>query len=54
MADLPSAVRDALTRLAESSDRASPAVFAGREGEFRLLDSAVRGVHLAEVSHLLT
>ncbi len=51
MADLPSAVRDSLTRLAESSDRASPAVFAGREGEFRLLDSAVRGVQRGEAGH---
>ena len=51
MADLPSAVRDSLTRLAESSDRASPAVFAGREDEFRLLDSAVRGVQRGEAGH---
>ena len=39
--DLPSTVRDALVLLAESSDRASPAVFAGREDEFKLLDLAV-------------
>ena len=51
MADLPSAVRDSLTRLAESSDRASPAVFAGREGEFRLLDSAVRGAQHGQAGH---
>lgn len=49
--DLPSAVRDALVRLAESSDRTSPAVFAGREGEFALLDAAVRGVRRGEVGH---
>lgn len=49
--DLPAAVRDALTRLAESSDRASPAVFAGREQEFALLDSAVRGVQRDEAGH---
>ena len=49
--DLPSAVRDSLTRLAESSDRTSPAVFAGREGEFGLLDSAVRGVQRDEAGH---
>ena len=49
--DLPSAVRDALVRLAESSDRTSPAVLAGREGEFALLDAAVRGVRRGEVGH---
>lgn len=49
--DLPSAVRDALTRLAESSDRTSPAVFAGREDEFALLGAAVRGVQRGEVGH---
>ena len=49
--DLPAAVRDALTRLAESSDRTPPAVFAGRKGEFRLLDSALRGVERGEVGH---
>ena len=49
--DLPSNVRDSLARLAESSDRASPAVFVGREGEFGLLDSAVRGVQRDEAGH---
>ena len=49
--DLPAAVRDALTRLAESSDRTPPAVFAGRKGECRLLDSALRGVERGEVGH---
>lgn len=51
VSDLPPAVGDALTRLAESSDRTSPAVFAGRESEFALLDSAVRGVQRGEVGH---
>ena len=49
--DLPPAVRDSLTRLAESSDRTSPPVFAGREEEFGLLDSAVRGVQRDEAGH---
>ena len=49
--DLPPAVRDALTRLAETSDRTSPAVFAGRATEFALLDAAVRGVRRGEVGH---
>ena len=49
--DLPSTVRDSLTLLAESSDRASPAVFAGREGEFKLLDLAVRGTQRGEAGH---
>ena len=34
-------VRDTLVRLATAGDRDSPTVFAGREDEFRLLDSAV-------------
>ena len=49
--DLPSTVRDALVLLAESSDRASPAVFAGREDEFKLLDLAVRGTQRGEAGH---
>ena len=49
--ELPSTVRDSLTLLAESSDRASPAVFAGREGEFKLLDLAVRGTQRGEAGH---
>ena len=49
--NLPSTTRQALTRLAESSDRTSPTVFAGREGEFGLLDSAVRGVRRKESGH---
>ena len=40
---LPSDVRASLTRLAERSDRAHPLVFAGRDQEFELLDSAVYG-----------
>ena len=49
--NLPSATKRSLTRLAESSDRASPTVFAGREDEFGLLDSAVRGVRRKESGH---
>ena len=49
--DLPSTVRDSLTRLAESSDRASPAVFAGRADEFQLLDLAARGTQRGEAGH---
>ena len=48
---LPSDVRDALVRVAKSSDRASPAVFAGRETEFDLLDDAVRGTQYDEPGH---
>ena len=40
---LPSDVRASLARLAEMSDRAHPLVFAGRDQEFELLDSAVYG-----------
>lgn len=39
--------------LAESSDRTSPAVFVGREDEFDLLDSAVRGVQRDEAGHTI-
>ena len=49
--NLPLATRRGLIRLAESSDRASPTVFAGREDEFGLLDSAVRGVRRKESGH---
>lgn len=41
--NLPSAVRDSLTKLAESGDRTPPTVFAGRKDEFALLDAAMRG-----------
>ena len=49
--NLPSTTKRGLTRLAESSDRASPTVFAGREDEIGLLDSAVRGVRRKESGH---
>ena len=49
--NLPSHVRDSLARLAESSDRASPTVFAGREDEFDLLNAAVRGAQRGEPGH---
>ena len=51
MTNLPAHVRDSLVRLAESSDRASPTVFAGREDEFRLLDAAARGAQRGEPGH---
>ncbi len=51
MINLPVHVRDALVRLAESSDRASPTVFAGREAEFELLNAAVRGAQRGEPGH---
>lgn len=51
MTNLPVHVRDALVRLAESSDRASPTVFAGREDEFDLLNAAVRGAQRGEPGH---
>ena len=47
----PPSVRDSLARLAESSDRASPTVFAGRESEFDLLDAAARGAQRGEPGH---
>ena len=47
----PPNVRDSLARLAESSDRASPTVFAGREDEFGLLDAAARGAQRGEPGH---
>lgn len=49
--NMPSSVRDSLARLAEASDRASPTVFAGREGEFGLLDAAARGTQRGEPGH---
>ena len=49
--DLSPAVRDSLARLAETSDRATPVVFAGRRDEFDLLDSAVRGAQRGEAGH---
>ena len=51
MTDLPEHVRDSLVRLAESSDRASPTVFAGRDTEFDLLNAAVRGSQRGEPGH---
>ena len=42
--DLPPAVRDTLTKLVQTSDREPPAVFAGRQDEFALLDNVVQGV----------
>lgn len=48
---LPPAVRDALSRLAKTSDRAAPTVFAGRDAEFALLNDAVRGVQSGEKGH---
>ena len=51
MTNLPVHVRDALVRLAESSDRASPTVFAGRQDEFDLLNAAVRGSQRGEPGH---
>ena len=51
MTNLPVHVRDALVRLAESSDRASPTVFAGREEELDLLNAAVRGSQRGEPGH---
>ena len=49
--ELPPAVRDALSRLATSSDRTSPTVFAGRKSEFALLNDAVKGVQRGESGH---
>ena len=44
--DLSPAVRDALSRLVALNDRSSPVVFTGRDGEFALLERAVRSVQL--------
>ena len=49
--ELSPAAREALSRLATSSDRASPTVFAGRESEFALLSDAVAGVQRGESGH---
>ena len=51
MPNLPADVRDSLTRLLESGDRASPTVFAGREDEFDLLNAAARGAQRNEGGH---
>ena len=51
MTNLPEHIRDTLVRLAESSDRASPTVFAGRDAEFDLLNAAVRGAQRGEPGH---
>ena len=48
---LPPAAREALSRLATSSDRGAPTVFAGRESEFALLNDAVAGVQRGESGH---
>lgn len=47
--DFKDDLRQSLTRLAETSDRVSPTVFAGRDDEFVLLDTAVRAVRRGEV-----
>ena len=47
--DFTDELRESLTQLAETSDRVSPTVFAGREDEFDLLDTAVRAVRRGEV-----
>ena len=49
--ELPPVVRDSLLRLAKASDRTAPTVFAGRKGEFALLNDAVRGVQRGEKGH---
>ena len=49
--NLPSNIRDSLTRLAESSDRAPPTVFAGRDDEIGLLNAAMRGAQRGEPGH---
>ena len=49
--ELRPAAREALGRLATSSDRASPAVFAGRESELALLNDAVAGAQRGESGH---
>ena len=47
--DFKDDLRESLTRLAETGDRVSPTVFAGRDDEFDLLDTAVRAVRRGEV-----
>lgn len=49
--DLPSSVRETLARLATTADRTSPAVFAGRDSEFGLLDSAAQRVAEGQRGH---
>ena len=49
--DFSPALRAALARMAEVSDRTPPAVFAGREDEIALLDAAVQGVRRGDVGH---
>ena len=44
-------VREALGRLARSSDRTSPSVFVGRTAEIALIDSAVQMTRRGEVGH---
>lgn len=47
--DFEDNLKESLTRLAETSDRVSPTVFAGRDDEFDLLDAAVRAVRRGQV-----
>lgn len=49
--DLRSTVRDTLARLATTGDRTSPAVFAGRDSEFRLLTDAAQRVAEGQRGH---
>ena len=49
--DFSPALRAALARMAEVSDRTPPAVFVGREDEIALLDAAVQGVRRGDVGH---
>ena len=44
-------VRDALGRLARSTDRTSPPVFVGRTAEIALIDSAIQMTRQGEVGH---
>ena len=44
-------VQASLARLARTSDRAAPTVFAGRDDEFTLLNNAVQGVRDGENGH---
>ena len=48
---LPPTVQASLHRLATTSDRTAPVVFAGRDAEFELLDHAVEGVQRGEDGH---
>ena len=47
--DLPPTVREALTLVAKTSDRTPPAVFTGRDEEFKLLGEAVWGLQNGSV-----